>query len=111
MGSYERSYRSPSRSKRGRYDSDSGSSEFSDSDSDYYRRSRRYKRRRFYSSSEDSSSDLDNGDSSDNSVTEVDANGAPTVRTNTSGFTPAERVNGPLVEMLSEVRFKQAVPF
>ncbi|KAH7036580.1 hypothetical protein BKA57DRAFT_442382 [Linnemannia elongata] len=104
MGSYERSYRSPSRSKRGRYDSDNSNSEFSDSDSDYYRRSRRYKRRRFYSSSEYSSSDLDNGDSSDDSVAEVDANGAPATRTDTSGFTPAERVNGPLVEMLSELK-------
>lgn len=104
MGSYERSYRSPSRSKRGRYDSDNSNSEFSDIDSDYYRRSRRYKRRRFYSSSEYSSSDLDNGDSSDDSVAEVDANGAPATRTDTSGFTPAERVNGPLVDMLSELK-------
>ncbi|KAF9121915.1 hypothetical protein BGX30_002306, partial [Mortierella sp. GBA39] len=104
MGSYERSYRSPSRSKRGRYDSDSSNSEFSDSDSGYYRRSRRHKRRRFYSSSEDSSSDLNNDDSNDDSVAEVDANGASTVRTDTSGFTPAERVNGPLVEMLSELK-------
>lgn len=111
MGSYERSYRSPSRSKRGRYDSDNSNSEFSDIDSDYYRRSRRYKRRRFYSSSEYSSSDLDNGDSSDDSVAEVDANGAPATRTDTSGFTPAERVNGPLVDMLSEVMFQLVVPF
>ncbi|KAG9067560.1 hypothetical protein KI688_012344 [Linnemannia hyalina] len=92
------------RALRGRYDSDSSNSEFSDSDSDYYRKNRRYKRRRFYSSSEDSSSDLDNGDSNDDSVAEVDTNGASTMRTDTSGFTPAERVNGPLVEMLSELK-------
>jgi hypothetical protein len=102
MGTYERSYRSPSRSKRGRYDSDSNSG-FSDSDSDYYRRSRRNKRRRFYSSSEDSSSSLDDSDYSDDSVAEVDANGAPT-KLDTSGFTPAQRVNGPMNDMMLEVK-------
>ncbi|KAG0209069.1 hypothetical protein BGX33_005855 [Mortierella sp. NVP41] len=102
-GTYERTHRSPSRSKRGRYDYSDSSSEDSGSDSDYYERSRRRKRRRRYSSSEDDSSFLDDSEYSDDDVTEVDANGDRT-RVDTTNFTPAERVNGPMLDMMSELK-------
>ncbi|KAG0270095.1 hypothetical protein BGZ95_001807, partial [Linnemannia exigua] len=101
MGEYERTHRSPSRSKRGRYDYSDSSSGYSDSDNDGYRRSKYRKKRRYYSSSEDSSSYLDDSDDSDDSVTEVDVNG---YRTGSDEFTPAERLNGPMTDMLAQLK-------
>ncbi|KAG0380208.1 hypothetical protein BGX24_009636 [Mortierella sp. AD032] len=101
MGEYERTFRSPSRSKRGRYDYSDSSSGYSDSDSDGYRRSKNRKKRRYHSLSEGSSSYLDDSDDSDDSVTEVDVNGC---QTGSEGFTPAERLNGPMTDMLEQLK-------